>query len=375
MFEELLDSELGSTPSGTNLIATDGSIDIDDFLNTDIVKAEDLSPLVILKEGQHDPRLVRTSYSGNLSMHSCPRKHQLKCLGTRREADENSEITFAFGHVVGQGIQDIIIGKSWDEVIFEAFRGWHAPFEAANERQKKSITEAVHCLQQFQALWNSGFLNEYEIAEFDGRPASELSFEIQFPHTKFRGFVDIVLRHKITGELLVLEIKTTSMKYIKPSAYKNSAQAIGYSVILDKIETGCTSYGVMYLVYMTHQCSFETFEFPKTFHQRALWLRDRIIDEEFIVKLIREEGNYGIWPMYGESCNSFGRDCEFMDVCHLDTRNLMEPLREKHFIDRSYDTGQKVNYQFEISLQELLDTQEALSDGEVTWNITEIDGL
>lgn len=376
MFEELLDTELGNTPAGTNIIATDGGgLDIEAFLNEDIIAPEDLSPLVILKEGQHDPRLTRTSYSGNLSMHTCPRKHQLKCLGVQRTQDEMSTITFAFGHVVGQGIQDIIVGKSWDEVIFDLFTGWYAPFEAENEKQKKSITEAVHCLQQFQALWNAGFLNEYEVATFEGRPASELSFEIQFRHTKYRGFVDIVLRHKVTGELLVLELKTTSMNFVKASAYKNSAQAIGYSVVLDKIEPGCTSYGVMYLVYMTKQCSFETFEFPKTFHQRALWLRDRMIDEDFIVKLIEEEGNYGIWPMYGESCNSFGRDCEYMDICHLDTRNIMEPLREKHFLDRSYETGQPVNYQFQLTLQELIDTQERISEGEIVWNVEEIGGL
>lgn len=377
MFEELLDSELGSTPTTTNIIATDADYgdDVEAFLNGEFIAAEDVSPLVILREGQHDPRLIRTSYSGNLSMHTCPRKHQLKCLGVQRTSDEMSEITFAFGHVVGQGIQDIITGKDWEDVVFDMFVGWHAPFEAINEKQKKSITEAVHCLQQFEALYSAGFLDEYEVAFFDGKPASELSFEIQFPYTKYRGFVDLVLRHKLTGELLVLELKTTSMNYIKPSAYKNSAQAIGYSVVLDKIEPGCTSYGVMYLVYMTKQCRFETFEFPKTFHQRALWLRDRIIDEEFIVKLIETEGNYGIWPMYGESCNSFGRDCEFMDICHLDTKHIMEPLREKHFLDRSYDTGQIVKYQFELTLQELLETQEKISEGEIKWNNQEIDGL
>lgn len=374
MFAELLDDSLGGGGS-TELIATDGGASVDDFLNGAIVKPEDISPLVILAEGEFDPRLMRTSYSGNLSMHTCPRKHQLKCLGAKREADERSQITFAFGHVVGQGIQDIIVGKSWDEVIFELFRGWHAPFDAEDDKQKKSITEAVHCLQQFQALYYNGLLNEYEVAYFEGKPAAEVGFTIKFPHSEFRGFVDLVLRHKMTGELLVLELKTTSMNYVKPAAYKNSAQAIGYSVILDKVEPGCTSYGVMYLVYMTKSCTFEVFEFPKTFHQRALWLRDRIIDEEFIVKLIREEGNYGIWPMYGESCNSYGRDCEFMDICHLDTKNVMQPLREKHYIDISYETGEKAKYDFTITLEELLEAQETISNGEIVWAVSEIDGL
>ncbi|MNM82808.1 hypothetical protein D3C81_948500 [compost metagenome] len=179
----------------------------------------------------------------------------------------------------------------------------------------------------------------------------------------------MVLRHKITGELLVLELKTSSANYVKASNYKNSAQAIGYSVVLDRIEPEATSYGVLYLVYLTKLERFETFEFPKTYHQRALWLRDRMVDESNVLTLVKEEGNYGIWPMYGESCNSFGRDCEYMDICHLQTSNVMVPLNERHFLDIDRDTKEEAIYQFDIQLEELLEAQEVQSGGEIVWEV------
>lgn len=340
-----------------------------DFLDTPMAEEQEKIPLVQLEEGQVDPRFTRHSYSGNLLFHSCPRKFQLKNLGAQKVEDNSSNVTFAFGHVVGDGIQNILVGLSWNQVVLKTFLGWHADLEASNEKQKKSFFSALYCLMQFKSLVDGGFLDEYEVAYFEGKPASELSFRIHFKDSTFRGFVDLVLRHKITGELLVLELKTSSANYVQASNYKNSSQAIGYSVVLDKIEPDATSYGVLYLVYLTKLERFETFEFPKTYHQRALWLRDRMVDESNVLTLVKEEGNYGIWPMYGESCNSFGRDCEYMDICHLQTNNIMVPLNERHFLDIDRDTGEEATYQFEIQLSELLEAQEVQSGGEIVWEV------
>lgn len=355
---ELLDDSLGSP---------DPSIGSLDFLDSPM--EEETSPRVELKEGEIDPRLLRTSYSSDLGLHGCPRKAQLKALGVQAAIDLDSNLTFAFGHVVGDGIQQILLGTPWDQVVLNTLKGWHVEFFAENEKQCKSLPEALYCLMQFRSMVADGFLSEYEVAFFNGKPAAELSFRLHLPKTKFRGYVDLVLKHKITGELVVLELKTTSAKYVRPSSYKNSAQAIGYSVVLDKIEPGNTSYGVIYLCYLTTRRIFETFEFPKTYHQRALWLRDRLWDEGIRTNLIASEGNYGIWPMHGEHCNSFGRDCEFMDSCQLQTERLMEPLKEKHFKDLSRDTGLEVEYQFEITLGELIEAQQKISEGQVVWEM------
>lgn len=343
---------------------------IDDFLDAPLAgEAQEKIPLIQLEDGQPDPRFLRTSYSSNLLLHACPRKFQLKCLGAQKTEHDSSNITFAFGHIVGTGIQEILVGLEWKQVVMNAFLGWHADLEAENLKQKKSFFSALYCLMQFKSLTEGGFLDEYEVAVFNGKPASELSFRVQFPSSVFRGHVDLVLRHKITGELLVLELKTSSANYVQASNYKNSAQAIGYSVILDRIEPDATSYGVLYLVYLTKFERFETFEFPKTYHQRALWLRDRLVDDEEVVRLIKEEGNYGIWPMHGESCNSFGRDCEYMDICQLSTVHQMTSLNFNHLKDLNRETGLEQEYQFDIKLEELLEAQERRSGGEIIWEV------
>lgn len=342
---ELLDSldSLGSDSSSSL-----------DFLDQTIESNENLIPTVQLDPDQIDPRYLRTSYSSSLLFHACPRKLQLKSLGAEAAPDSLSKITFAFGHLIGTGIQELLIGLDWNQVLWNAFKAWPIDLDASNEKQQKSFWEGIAALMSFKSLIQDGFLSDYEVAYFEGKPAAELSFQINLLHQTYRGFVDLVLRHKFTGELLVLEIKTTSANYVNVASYKNSAQAIGYSVVLEKIEPENSSYGVLYLAYLTKQKRFETFEFPKTYHQRSLWVRDRLWDEQTLVRLVRQEGNYGIWPMQGESCYSFGRTCEYMDICHLDTESIMTPVREHHFKDVSRETGEEIQYQFTIEVGELL---------------------
>jgi hypothetical protein len=193
-----------------------------------------------------------------------------------------------------------------------------------------------------------GFLNDYEMAYYDGQPSSELSFRVTFPRNfTYRGYVDIVLKNKITGEFAIFEIKTDSGNFVNHFKYKNSSQATGYSVVLDRIEPGHTDYTVYYLVYLTRMERWECFEFPKSHSQRALWVRDRLIDNQMIIDFVESEGNLGFWPLHGQHCVSFNRVCEYMNICHMSTASLVLPLRENMLTEDKH-------YQFEITLEELL---------------------
>lgn len=317
-----------------------------------------LIPVVELPQDQPDPRLLRTSYSSLLTFHGCPRKYQLDKLQAEKEVDYDSNVTFAYGHVVGEGIQQYLIHRDLDKALWTMFLMWHADYLDENERQKKSFAAAVAALMQFEELCKDGLLDEYEVAIFDGKPAAELSFKIIFPNTEYRGFVDLVLVHKITGEYLILELKTTSAKYVKHATYKNSAQALGYSVVLDRIAPGTTSYGVLYLVQLTQLMRYETMEFPKTYHQRALWIQNMLWDDRKLEDMIEEFGSYGIWPIHGEHCNSYNRDCAYMDMCQGNTELITAPLRENHLVESSLnkETGEyePTEYQFTFTVQELL---------------------
>lgn len=299
-------------------------------------------------EGTTDYRIRQLSYSSLLTLHSCPRKFQLYRLRTthRAEEDSKSTVTFAFGHIVGEGIQLALEGKSIEEVIWKMFLGWHTDLFAEDIKAQKSFWSAVTALRRFYSLRESGFLAEYELVYYDGKPACELSFSIEFPDGfRLRGFVDAVLRHKESGKVIVLECKTTGTTTINPATYKNSAQAVGYSIVLDAIFPDLSSYEVLYLVYGTKTGEYVPIVFQKTYLQRALWIRELLLDIETIKMYETAE----VYPMHGESCYSFFRECEYFNTCQLSTEYLTKPCTPEE-----EDVTQ---YQITLSLEDLLNTQ------------------
>ena len=297
-----------------------------------------------------DPRILNLSYSSLGTLHSCPRKFQLYRLQSQEEpndVDGLTNITFAFGHAVGEGIQSVMQGLSYEQVIFNIFNIWHADLYDENPKQNKSFWVAMLAIQKFIAMRNSGFLKDYELVYFNGKPAVELGFRITFPDGfKFRGFVDVVLRNVITGEILVLELKTSSSTSLSPATYKNSAQALGYSVVLDVLFPELSSYKVLYLVFLTKSMEYERLDFTKTYLQRALWVQELLLD----IETIKMYENVGIYPMRGESCYSFYRECEYMNLCTLSTHHLAKPYEET-------EVAPEQEFQIELKLSDLIESQ------------------
>ncbi len=293
-----------------------------------------------------DSRIQNLSYSSRLTLHECPRKFQLQKLQseTSHSEDHEASVTFAFGHIVGHGIQKVMEGLTEEQVVFEMFMMWEPDLLAENTKQVKSFWYGVLAVQKFISLRANGFLADYELVYYQDKPACELSFRITFPDGfKYRGFVDIVLKNKITGEIMVLELKTTSSSAMNPATYKNSSQAVGYSVVLDVIEPSLSSYKVLYLVYKTKSLEYEQLWFDKSYLMRALWIRELLLDLE-IIKMYEEAG---VYPMYGESCYSFYRECQYMGLCTLSTDKLIEPAGEP----------KEEQFQIELTLDDLITSQ------------------
>jgi len=301
-----------------------------------------------------DPRIQNLSYSSLGTLHKCPRKFQLYRLNATSEDTDisgSSNITFAYGHIVGEGIQEILQNKSYNETIFQMFLGWHADLYEENIKQNKSFWTAMLAIQKFIAMQKAGFLADYELVYYEGKPAVELGFRITFPDGfKFRGYVDAVLRNTKTGEVMVLEVKTSSSTSLAPATYKNSAQAIGYSVVLDVLFPDLSSYKVLYLVYLTKAMQYEQLPFTKTYLQRALWIQELLLD----IDVIKMYENVGIYPMRGESCYDFFRECEYLNLCTLSTGYLVKPYEEPEKIEE---------FQIELSLMDLINSQLSKSAG------------
>lgn len=300
-----------------------------------------------------DKRILNLSYSSRNTLHACARKFQLYRLNSKSEIleDLTQDLTFAYGHCIGTGVQDIFEGKNLESIIWNAFIGWETDLMNENSNQKKSFWGAIHAIRQLYYARASGFLDDYELVHWNGKPAVELSFSIALPDGFiYRGFVDLVIKHKLTGQVVVIECKSTSNANVQPAMYKNSSQAIGYSIVLDAIFPELSSYTVYYLVYPTKAAEWTTIPFEKSYYQRALWIRELILDCEMI-KLYEEAQ---IYPMNGESCYDFYRECEYIQHCTLPTKHLVDTLTEKRSaeIDAELD-----KFQIKIGIEDLVRAQ------------------
>jgi hypothetical protein len=300
-----------------------------------------------------DKRILNLSYSSLLTLHECPRKFQLYRLNSKGEVTEdwNQSLTFAYGHCVGKGVQDIFENKTLEQIMWEAFINWEADLLHENPKQNKSFWGALQAIRQLYSARQSGFLEDYELVYWQDKPACELSFLIRLPTGfVYRGFVDAVLRHRVTGKVVVLECKSTSAAKVNPAEYKNSAQAIGYSIVLDAIFPDLSSYEVLYLVYQTKSTEWTTIPFQKSYFQRALWIRELLLDVEVISLYEKSQ----IYPMRGESCYSFFRECEYLQHCTLSTTHLVDALTPA--ISQKID-DELSKFQIQITIDDLIRAQ------------------
>ena len=315
----------------------------------------ELIELIELSAGETDPRMKLLSHSSRTLLHTCPRKFQLYRLSSTQTSLEaqkeiEQEVTFSYGHAVGTGVASVLEGKSKEEVVLDTFLSWNADLLDENPRQKKSFFLALFAVQKFLDMKTNGFLEDYELVTYKGKPAVELAFLVELPGGyKYRGFLDAALKHRTTGEVMVLECKTSS-SIAQPATYKNSGQGVGYSVILDKIFPSLSSYTVLYLVYESKSYSYKQLPFEKSLLQRALWLQELLIDTE-IISLYE---SYETYPMHGESCYSFFRDCEYLSLCTLETANLTQPLTQG-YLDKVKEDEK--DFEFIVSFDELIEQQ------------------
>lgn len=330
---------------------------LDETLNSPDILNEELIPitLITLPEGVIDPRLKLLSHSSRTLLHKCPRKFQLYRLSSQavsleEEKEMEQGVTFAYGKAVGVGVQSILEGKSEEQVAIDTFLEWDVDLLDANSRQKKSFWLALFAVQKFSKLIDDGFLEDYELVYYKGKPAVELSFQILLPNGfKYRGFVDAVLKHKSTGEVVVLENKTSSGT-ANSAYFKNSGQALGYSVVLDILFPGLSSYEVLYMVYETKSYEYVELPFKKSLLQRALWLQELLIDTQ----MIELYESYQTYPMHGEACYDFFRDCEYLSLCTLTTENLTKPLTQQ-LLDKIEEDTEK--YDFNVDFYKLVEAQ------------------
>jgi len=306
-----------------------------------------------------------TSYSTLEALYECPRKFQLNKYKSAERFKvavswEETNEHFAYGRAFETGIQSTLLGKSWNQIWYDMFMAWDLPLDYKPEKNNKSFTQCVIAIEKFQTIAPILF-GEWEVFNFidketgETKPAAELSMLVDMENGYyFMGHMDLCLRHKTSGRLRVLEIKTTGNRQQQEAHYKNSPQATGYSIILDEIADSLdvvSDYDVFYLCYVTTLDDFKYWEFPKFRSNRADWLNTLFFD-------IQQVDNYRthlFFPKRGNNCVSrFGYVCEYFGLCDLAQGADFVAVEDAEIL--SYDW----NFQFKIS--KIISTQRNLID-------------
>lgn len=282
-----------------------------------------------------------TSFSMLSELHSCPRKfQQIKARAAGGGSGLNN-VDFAFGHSVGSGIQAWLASDGdLEAAIFNGFMAWRIPFTAAIEKKKKSIWQATLAIQKYPEFHNE-YLSDWRIWKLpdSGKPAIELSIEIDFENGyKHYMHIDVILEHKMTGQLAVQENKTSGFKEVEPALYANSSQALSYAVLIDMLR-GDTSYEVFYCVYSTTSQEWVFLPFTKSVAAKAEWINDVLLDHASL----ETYHTIQFYPKRGESCYNFSRRCEFFGICNV--TNTLPPLNEL----KQEEHAERIDYSFTLS--------------------------
>lgn len=290
---------------------------------------------------------VRLSYSTLELLHGCERKFQkVKLLHNPRAREEGPALSM--GKAMGAAWQLYFVLRSYghsvqeslDSAIWEAFLEYWPIME-----DDRRFQERCYYLMIASVPFLEGQLKEWEIAFFNGRPASELSFNLSIDSKfYFVGAIDLVLRHRSTRRYAVVDIKTTSIygADLTPQ-YKFSDQTLGYTVVIDKVAgEEVTQYDTVYWVLQMpsrgleslYQPVFHNYVFPKTLKDRFDWFLKVYLD----VNYIRSLEQLNVYPKRGSHCMSYNKVCPFFNECQFtvgDTPALYEPDEKEY--DFYYD--------------------------------------
>lgn len=311
---------------------------------------------------------------------SCARYFEiLYILGYESDEDKPH---FSYGHLVAAFVQNYFkLRKTMPDLsekevqnlaMLSSFPEWSWPDYDGNEKElkkKRSLWHAIYAFRMFCkeiADPNSRFhdiSNDYEVAMVKNRfgdviPAVELEFliELRDGYT-YEGHVDLILQHKETGEMIVWEGKTTSLNQLHPAMYKNSLQALGYTIVTDHIavnENRSTAMYVDYFVYINKLQEWQHLRFPKSLSLRSDFLAtlDTQID---LIETMKERKTF---PRNGDKCFDFFSPCPAYNVCHASNKSI-QLLAKK---DRGIDEKRKAEMDFIFTMDDITRTQIALAE-------------
>lgn len=284
---------------------------------------------------------IRLSHSSLELLNQCEQKFEIERFFVGSKAEEDNP-DFIFGKAYGAGFQEYILTQDMDKAIWKVF----LMFTPWVEKESKQFWKIIHGLVRNQDKIDK-FLQEYELVYFKGAPALELGIKVLIDDIFYYvGFIDLVVKNKLTGKYAVLECKSTAsyLTDIEPM-YRHSGQGIGYSIGLDSIVgEALTDYDIIYpvLQYPSRLGSEPTMHFlrfEKNLLDRLQWFMTLQIDVDRIKTMFL----LNHFPKRVSSCISYNKVCPHYGSCHLLSirqyrKEEPDPHEEKYSFTFSLDS-------------------------------------
>lgn len=293
------------------------------------------------------------SYSKISTFGNCPRKFYLGELKGGRSFSPT--IDTAYGHAVGAGIQEFFryaetnsIEQAKQRAVVAAIAAYdYLDLSEEKSYSKKDLWWAVLAVEKFCSEVGIQILSNFKLAYINGVPGIELTFLIQInPTTDYQGHIDLVLEERTTGELYVVEVKT-SMNAPTPSDWANSFQTLGYNTVLHAYAKGRgVNFNVLYICFATKEREF----YPMTFHKSVAARMEFITTLLLDVDTMDKYESHGFWPKRGNNCSAYNKPCYLFGIC--DTHSMEAST------DSAYEGLALEDVTIVLTLEEMLAAEE-----------------
>lgn len=267
------------------------------------------------------PDSMTLSFSRLQTLRTCPR--MFLCKELVGSGSYKPSIDTAYGHAFAAGVQELLTSGNLSRAFLAAIEAWDYQYftDPWGKKHNKSFWYAIASIHQWYYSVYLGLADDYEVATLGGRPAIELFVYLQVgAGYNYQIHIDVVLRSKVSGNLVVCEIKTSGMPQQRAN-WENSLQTLGYYTEIAAIAAKCGEQVEPEIMYIVQQVGklgdvdanhgFFTFIFAK----------DRNATAEFMMDLATQTATletytgYGYFPKYGHNCVQFGRPCQFFGTC------------------------------------------------------------
>lgn len=268
---------------------------------------------------------IRLSHSALDKFETCPRLYQLERVLVSDRIEIANE-HFSFGHAVGAGFQSLLEHQDLERAVFDTFIAYNPMIESPEDtrKERKYFERAIMAVEQLNEEWD---YDEWQLLRINNKPTTELSFKITLDDKDnyYCGYIDGVLFNTSTGNLAIVECKTTAFNLIDLSPlYRYSSQGLGYSVVLDSIsgklfgETR-SLFTTLYVITQLKKGQIipviHVLPYAKTRLDRLNWLLGLQVQLDEIKEALR----LNFFRQRPNSCYRYGRLCYQYDICNLHT--------------------------------------------------------